>query len=164
MKKIFTNLFKIISLVVLVPALWMPGYFAVRSFFPMDRPEFGGLSFWELVKWRSERFDELAHTYEVSTGKEPKYGMCIRVEVGLIITMAAPESMICGVMNTRDEWRKVFDNRADMRMIGCGTIEASWLTAPKVAWEIFENYLSVVLSAQSSAVKYCRQGLSIAGP
>lgn len=98
---------------------------------------------------------------EMATGQEPKYGMCIKVETGLIITMAAPESMICGVMNTREDRRAVFDNRSDMKSIGCGVIEASWITAPKVAWQVFENYLVTVLEgSKNSMVKYCRQGLS----
>lgn len=165
MKKFFLGVIKILITITFVLMIWMPGYFAVRSFFPMDRPEFGGLSFWDLVKHRGERFDEIAYAYEAATGKEPKYGMCIKVETSLIIAKAAPESMICGFMNTRDDWRAIFDNRADMRNLGCGVIEASWITAPKVGWEIFEKYLSIVLEGtRGNPVRYCRLGLEDAMP
>lgn len=165
MKNKITSLFKIIFLAILVIALWMPGYFAIRSFFPLDRPEFGGLTFWGLMKQRGERFDEIAYAYEMSTGKEPKYGMCINVEVGAAILKIAPESIACGVMNTREEWRSTFDDRPDLQMLGCGVTKSNWITAPKVGWEIFEKYLSVILDGtQGAIVKYCQQGLSRIGP
>lgn len=161
MKKFLIGTVKVFITAMLALILWMPGYFIVRSFFPLDRLEFGGLSFWGLMKQRGERFDEIAYTYELTTGQEPKYGMCINVEVGAAILKIAPESMACGVMNIRENWRSTFDNRPDLQMLGCGVTEANWITAPKVGWEIFEKYLSVILDGTKGAiVRYCQQGLN----
>jgi len=144
--KILTKL--ILTLILCVLA--MPVFLVVRSFLPMDRPEFEDRTIWALMADRHERFFARAANYP-----DAKPEACtISESVGLV--MVTGWATFCGAADVNPDLRK-FVHPRDAALHGCGAIDASPLQIFDVTWQAFEAGAYELLRTDA-LVPACRLG------
>lgn len=139
-------------LVFLVAAIFStPGYFVIRSFFPLDRPEFEGRTIWEVLDDREQRFIDRAANYP-----DAKVYACT-VSQNTTLVLMTGWATFCGAADVNPELRKFVGARDVER--GCGAVDAKPFEFWSLAWKAFEDgaYEFFSISYRTS-VPYCRIG------
>jgi len=157
MKTTFTfgNIIGAVAAVLILGVLALPLYFIGRSFFPLESPEFAGLTIWQVMDERAAKAEELSRNY---TDSNP--AACYQAERIAIVTNGAPTAIFCGVLNASPALSEKIQLGPRLQGMGCGTDQVSWLDAPAAAWQVFEAMLvEYFQEAIHSPVPYCRIGL-----
>lgn len=140
-------------LVVLVATLLStPGYFVIRSFFPLDRPEFEGRTIWEVLDDREQAVHERAAGYP-----DAKPEAC-SVSEGVGIVLITGWASFCAAADVYPDLRK-FVGPSDAKQYNCGMIDAEPYEFWSLAWKSFEDgTYRIFENSHRTSVPYCRIG------
>jgi hypothetical protein len=154
--KVFATIFKTISLLLIAVLLTPLAFFAWRAGQPLDRPDFRGLSYIELMTDRQAAYDQLAASYQAShPDVDVKDGMCFSVEAFVEVIMSWPGSGFYTLAGAYPELKR-YVNPLDLARgyvpegVTARTFLPTW-------WETFELFVwHLIDHVPHGPVAYCR--------
>jgi hypothetical protein len=154
-RKITSAILKITLLLLILLVLTPIGYFAWRANQPMDMPEYGGRTFYELLAERRQAYNDLAQAYQTNhPSVEVKKGACFLTEISIEL-LEIPLSGTYAMAGIYPEMQKSIDPR-DIQN-GYVPADATWTTILPSSWKTFEMFVwGTIEHAPQGPVPYCR--------
>jgi hypothetical protein len=130
-------------------------YFAWRAGQPMSMPEYGGRSYYQVLRERQQSYDELSERYQAGHPEvRVKKGMCFATEVAMTF-YNYPWAGLCALGDVIPAIGEHLGPSA--RAMGCGSRNGSWFSLPLIWWNSFERFTYELQAyARSGPVPYCR--------
>jgi hypothetical protein len=148
-------MFKIIGLLVVVALLAPIGYLAWRAGQPMSMPEYGGLTYYELLAERRQAYTDQATVYQASHPNiSVKFGACFFSEISVEV-LAIPNSAFYTLAAIYPK----LQTRIDPRDIQNGYVpeNVTWLNFLLNWWHVFEKFVwGTIEHVPHGPVPYCR--------
>jgi hypothetical protein len=154
-QKGISSMFKIIGLIVIIALLVPIGYFAWRASQPMSMPEFGGLSYYELLSERRLAYNNLAKKYQASHPSiEVNHNACFITEI-LTEVIEIPMSGYYALSEMYPVMQKTIDPQ-DIRN-GYLPANVTWENLLPSAWKVYEKFVwGSIEHIPEGPVPYCR--------
>jgi hypothetical protein len=153
---VLSALAKALCLILAITLLTPITYFAWRAGQSMNRPEFHGFSYYQLLSKRQDAYDQLAQSYQAShPNVEVKTGMCFGVEVFVEVMVGWPHSGFYALAGAFPELKR-FVNPWDLQR-GYVPKDVTYMNFLPAWWDTFELFLwGLVDHVPHGAVAYCR--------
>jgi len=148
--------FKAASIALILALLAPLVYFVWRANQPMEMPQFGGLTYYQLLNKRRQAYAELARQYQAShSGKEVNFGACFFPEVVIQVVGAIPGAAFYTLAGIYPELQRYVAPR-DLRQ-GFVSKNVTWSGFPLAWWMAFEKLVwGMITHSPHGPVPYCR--------
>jgi hypothetical protein len=148
--------FKAASIVLIVAFLVPLAYFVWRASQPMEMPQFGGLTYYQLLNKRRQAYTDLAREYQAGhPDQEVNFGACFPPEVAIQVIGAIPTAGFYALAGIYPQLQR-YVNPGDLRQ-GFVSKNVNWSGFPLAWWTAFEKLVwGMITHSPHGPVPYCR--------